>query len=187
MQSDHAALDHPTTTPVLEAFCDDLASAGVKVVASLPDDWVVPMIDAIAGDERFTHVRVAREAEAIGVCAGAFFGGVNSVAIMGMAGVLAVVHELATLNLMHGIPLLILSSRRGQPDEEPQTVYQVVQGQVGVPVIEALGIYQTTVRRVEDLDIAGLVKHSRITKRPVIATVTRAVVHELMEVERAGR
>lgn len=186
MRSDHAHLDHPAT-PALKEFCDDLSFAGVKVVASLPDDWVVPMIDAVAGDDRFTHVRVAREAEAVGVCAGAFFAGVNSIAIMGMAGVLAVVHELATLNLMHGIPLLILSSRRGQPDEEPQTVYQVVQGQVGVPVLEALGIYQTTVGRMEDLDIAALVKHSRITKRPVVATITRSMVDKLMEVERADR
>jgi sulfopyruvate decarboxylase subunit alpha len=186
MPAEHAAV-RKDLSPRLEAFCDSLASAGVRVVASLPDDWVIPMIDAVAADERFVHVRVAREAEAVGVCAGAFFGGVNSVAIMGMAGVLAVVHELATLNLMHGIPLVIISSLRGQPEEEPQTVYQVVQGQVGVPVIEALGIYHSTVRALDDLDIAALVKHSRITKRPVIATLTRAVVHELSEVENAGR
>jgi len=170
----------PGPSAGVKAFCDDLAGAGVKVVASLPDDWVVPLIDGVAGDERFTHVRVAREAEAVGVCAGAFFGGVNSVAIMGMAGVLAVVHELATLNLMHGIPLLVISSHRGHADEEPQTVYQVVQGQVGAPVIQALGISQPVVARLADLDVAGFLKHSRITKRPVIATITRDVVHELV-------
>lgn len=183
MPADQIA-EHPT--PVLSQFCDDLADAGAKVVASLPDDWVVPMIDAVAADPRFTHVKVAREAEAIGVCAGAFFGGTNPVAIMGMAGVLAVVHELATLNLMHGIPLVIITSRRGQHDEEPQTVYQVVQGQVGVPVLDALGLYHTTVRSMEELDVAGLLKHSRITKRPVLAAITRNVVHELSEDRHVG-
>lgn len=185
MQADSAG----PARPLLRArrFCDDLANAGVKVVASLPDDWVIPMIDAVEADDRFTHVKVAREAETIGICAGAFFGGVNSVAIMGMAGVLATVHELATLNLMHGIPLLILTSRRGQPDEEPQTVYQVVQGQVGAPVIEALGIYHHTVEAVEDLDIAALVKHSRITKRPVVASITHGAVLEFSGDSHAGR
>jgi sulfopyruvate decarboxylase subunit alpha len=170
----------------LAKFCDDLASAGVKIVASLPDDWVIPMIDAVAADERFIHVKVAREAEVIGICAGSFFGGVNSVAIMGMAGVLAVVHELATLNLMHGIPLVIISSRRGQEDEEPQTVYQVVQGQVGVPVIEAMGLFHRTIDSFADLDVAALIKHSRISKRPVVVTITRNVVRELLGSGHAG-
>jgi sulfopyruvate decarboxylase subunit alpha len=136
------------------------------------------MIQAVAADDRFTHVRVAREAEAVGICAGAFFGGVNSIAIMGMAGVLAIVHELATLNLMHDIPLLIVTSLRGQPEEEPHTVYQVVQGQVGVPVMQALGIYHHTVDRFADLDIQKLVKHSRITKRPAVVSMTHHVVAE---------
>jgi sulfopyruvate decarboxylase subunit alpha len=185
MRADRLAPGHPA--PLLSRFCDDLADAGVKVVATLPDDWVVPMIDAVAADPRFVHVKVAREAEAIGVCAGAFFGGTSPVAIMGMAGVLAVVHELATLNLMHGIPLLVVTSRRGQHDEEPQTVYQVVQGQVGIPVLDALGLYHTTVRSMGELDIAGLLKHSRITKRPVLAAITRDAVRELTGGDHAGR
>lgn len=183
MRADKADREQPAAA---KQFCDDLACAGVKVVASLPDDWVIPMIEAVGADDRFIHVKVAREAETVGICAGAFFGGVNSVAIMGMAGVLAVVHELATLNLMHGIPLVILTSRRGQPDEEPQTVYQVVQGQVGVPVLQALGVYHCTVAALKDLDIAGLVKHSRITKRPVVAAITRAAVAEFAEGRHAG-
>lgn len=185
MPADRNAPGHPAS--VLSKFCDDLAGAGVKVVATLPDDWVVPMIDAVAADQRFTHVKVAREAEAIGISAGAFFGGTNPMAIMGMAGVLAVVHELATLNLMHGIPLMIVTSCRGQHDEEPQTVYQVVQGQIGVPVIDALGLYYTTVRSMEDLDIMGLLKHSRITKRPVLAAITSDVVREFAGDHRASR
>lgn len=179
--------DQAESAPAAERFCDDLVAAGIRLVASLPDDWVLPMIDAVAADERVTHVRVAREAEAVGICAGAFFGGVNAAAIMGMAGVLAIVHELATLNLMHDIPLLIVTSSRGQPGEEPQTVYQVVQGQVGVPVIEALGIFHRTVDRVDDLDICALMQHSRITKRPVIVSVTKNVVRQLTGGPDAGR
>lgn len=165
-----------------KAFCDQAAAAGVRVVASLPDDWILPVINAVDADERFKHVPVAREAEAVGICAGAFFGGVNSLAIMGMAGVLAIVHELATLNLMHDIPLLIVTSMRGQPDEEAHTVYQVVQGQVGVPVIQALGLYHRVIDSFSELDLPSLVKHSRITKRPAIVSITGRVAAEFAKV-----
>lgn len=164
------------------AFCDQAAAAGVRVVASLPDDWVLPLIDAVDADKRFKHVRVAREAEAVGICAGAFFGGVNSLAIMGMAGVLAIIHELATLNLMHDIPLVIVTSMRGQPDEEPHTVYQVVQGQVGAPVIQALGLYHRVIDNFSELNVPSLVKHSRITKRPTIVSMTRRLTAEFAKV-----
>ncbi|MHB1987980.1 MAG: hypothetical protein ACYCSF_08350 [Acidimicrobiales bacterium] len=165
-----------------KAFCDQADAAGVKVVASLPDDWVLPLIQAVEADERFVHVGVAREAEAVGVCAGAFFGGANSLAIMGMAGVLAIVHELATLNLMHDIPLLIVTSMRGQPDEEDHTVYQVVQGQVGARVLQSLGVYHRVIESFEQLDLPKMMKHSRITKKPALVSITRRLALEFAEV-----
>lgn len=161
----------------------NIYDAGIRLAASLPDDWMAPIITSIDADERFIHVPTAREAEIVGICAGAFFAGVDSLAVMGMAGVLAIVHEVATLNLMHEIPLLILTSKRGQPDEEPHTIYQVVQGQVADPVIDALGIYHETVTRWSDLDIGRALRHTRKTKRPVVLSLTRELVLQLQGME----
>jgi sulfopyruvate decarboxylase subunit alpha len=68
---------------VNEKIHEELKSCGVTLAASLPDDWVAPLINRIAADNTMRHVRVAREAEAIAICSGAFFGGVRSVALMG--------------------------------------------------------------------------------------------------------
>ena len=84
---------------------EQLSNCGIKLAASLPDDWVAPLIERIATDNRIRHVRVAREAEAIAICSGAFFGGVRSVALMGATGLLTCTGELATLNLRHQIPV----------------------------------------------------------------------------------
>jgi len=54
---------------------EQLSNCGIKLAASLPDDWVAPLIERIAADNRMRHVRVAREAEAVAICSGAFFGG----------------------------------------------------------------------------------------------------------------
>src|SRR5262249_25411239 len=54
-----------------------LVKAGVKLAASLPDDWVNNLITRVEKGNEIRHVRVGREAETIAVCAGAFFGGVR--------------------------------------------------------------------------------------------------------------
>jgi sulfopyruvate decarboxylase subunit alpha len=73
---------------VAGAIHGELTRCGVKLAASLPDDWVAPLIQRIAADNNIRHVRVAREAEAIAICSGAFFGGVRAVALMGATGLL---------------------------------------------------------------------------------------------------
>ena len=37
-------------------IADQLAACGVRLIASLPDNWVMDLIKTIDGDERFVHV-----------------------------------------------------------------------------------------------------------------------------------
>ena len=82
-----------------------LVKVGVRLAASLPDDWVNTLIRRIAAGNEIRHVPVGREAETIAICAGAFFGGVRSVAIFGNTGLLTCTGEMATLCLRHQIPV----------------------------------------------------------------------------------
>jgi sulfopyruvate decarboxylase subunit alpha len=52
---------------------EQLIESGIKLVASLPDDWIAPLIHAIDTDERFKHVPVNREESAVGLWSGAYF------------------------------------------------------------------------------------------------------------------
>src|SRR5437764_8879942 len=81
---------------VAERIHEQLTRCGITLAASLPDDWVAPLIERIAADNHIRHVRVAREAEAVAICSGAFFGGVRAVALMGATGLLTCTGELAT-------------------------------------------------------------------------------------------
>jgi sulfopyruvate decarboxylase subunit alpha len=158
-----------------ELIRDALAATGIRLVASLPDDWLSDVIHLLEADERFTHVAVAREEEVVGICSGAFFSGVKTVGLMGCAGFLASVHELATLNLMYEIPLLLLLSLRGTM-EDPR-VYQVVQGRVTIPVMEALGIPYHIVESQAGIGIIPKAYElARISKRPVAVLFTRGIL-----------
>ena len=132
-----------------------LKKCGISLAASLPDDWVAPLIQRIAADNSIRHVSVAREAEAIAICTGAFFGGVRAAALMGATGLLTCTGELATLNLRHAIPVFLIVSQRGTIDDH--RIYQEVQGRRTKPL---LGHVRLSLSR--HRPSRGYLQHSRL-------------------------
>lgn len=151
---------------------EQLKAAGITVVSGLPDDWIVPLLTLIENDSEITYIPVARESEAIGVCAGAWFGGARAAAAMGIAGLLASGHELVTLNLAHQIPLLVVASLRGGIDD--QLTYQVGQGLVGKPYLDALGIPHLTISDAAQLDqLPAAYTRALLLKRPFVTFLAK--------------
>lgn len=150
-------------------------NCGVRLAATLPDDWVAPLIRRMAADPNMRHVPVAREAEAIAICSGAFFGGVRSVAVMGNTGLLTCTGEMATLNLRHQIPVFCIVSMRGSIDD--QRIYQEVQGRRTIPLLQTYDFLYHVFDRPEDLaQIPDAYETCRLQKRPFIAFLTRRLV-----------
>jgi len=154
---------------------DQIKSCGVTLAATLPDDWTAPIIRRIDADPAIKHVPVAREAEAIAICSGAFFGGARSVAVMGATGLMTCTGELATLNLRHQIPVFIMVSQRGSIDDH--RIYQEVQGRRIIPLLQAYDFPYHCVDRVEQLgDIPNAYEMSRLQKRPFVLFLTRRLL-----------
>lgn len=153
----------------------ELTRAGVALAATLPDDWVAPLIGRLAADPAIRHVPVAREAEAVAVASGAFFGGVRSVVVMGATGLLTCTGELATLNLRHQIPVFCIVSLRGSIDDH--RVYQEVQGRRTLAVLGAYDFPHHIVDRAEDIGcIPDAYETSRLQKRPFVLFLSRRLV-----------
>jgi sulfopyruvate decarboxylase subunit alpha len=162
-----------------------LQTAGIKLTAGLPDDWLIPLMARVDQDPGMLLVRVAREPEAVGVCAGAFFGGVAACAFMGIAGLLASGHEFALFNDAHQIPLFILASLRGTL-EDPRT-YQVAQGMHGVAYLDALEIQHMTIDQIDGLSlIPAAYQRSKLVKRPLVCFLTKRVLFHGIEDSRGG-
>ena len=112
---------------------------------------------------------VAREAEAIAICSGAFFGGVRAVALMGATGLLTCTGELATLNLRHQIPVFLIVSQRGSIDDH--RIYQEVQGRRTIPLLQSYDFPYHVVDRPDEVDL-----HSRrLRDLPHAEAAVRAV------------
>ena len=160
---------------VSDKIHEQLKKSGVTLAASLPDDWVAPLINRIAADNTMRHVSVAREAEAIAICSGAFFGGVRSAALMGATGLLTCTGELATLNLRHQIPVFLIVSQRGSIDDH--RIYQEVQGRRTIPLLQTYDFPYHIVNKPDEIpSISDAYETCRLQKRPFVLFLTRKLV-----------
>jgi sulfopyruvate decarboxylase subunit alpha len=153
----------------------ELTRVGVTLAATLPDDWVGPLIGHIDADPAIRHVPVARESEAVAVATGAFFAGVKSVAVIGNTGLLTCTGELATLNLRHQIPVFCIVSMRGSYDDH--RIWQEVQGRRTIAVLEAYDFPYHVIDVPEECGgIPAAYEASRLQKRPYILFLTRRLL-----------
>src|SRR5262245_8486875 len=154
---------------------EQLTKCGIRIAASLPDDWVAPLIERIAADNQIRRVRVAREAEAIAICSGAFFGGVRSVALGGATGLLTCTGALATLNLRHQTPVFLTVRQPASIDDH--RTYQEVQGRRTLPLLQAYDFPYHIIDRPDDVSsIPDAFEACRMQKRPFVLFLTRRLV-----------
>ncbi|MDW7731058.1 MAG: sulfopyruvate decarboxylase subunit alpha [Methanolobus sp.] len=115
-----------------------IKNAGIDFIVSVPCvnlKELIPMVDAGPG---MIHVPVTREEEGVGICAGAFMGGKRPAMLMQNSGLGNSINALASLDILYGIPLLMIMSHRGVEGEP--IVAQVPMGQLTVPLLEILDI-----------------------------------------------
>lgn len=115
-----------------------LKAADVRLISALPETWLVHLIRLADDDPETILVRLAKEEEAIGISAGAYFAGTRSALLMQNHGFLASVNGIVSLALLYKIPLLMLISYRGDLGERDP--WQTQGGLKTLPVLEGLGI-----------------------------------------------
>jgi sulfopyruvate decarboxylase subunit alpha len=154
------------STPASKIIPDLLHASGIDLVASLPDTWVVNLIDQIKDDQRFEHVHVSREEAAIGIASGAFLSGRNAAAVMGTSGFVASIYAITKINFTYEIGFPIVMNLRGQVGDK--ATHHVGNGMLMLPMFQTLGIPYEILRTVDDLErIPDLIHHARLMKRPV--------------------
>ncbi len=163
----------PDKTPTVAAqIADELSSCGVKLVASLPDNWLMNVIETIRGDRRFIHVPVNREESAIGLCSGAYMGAMGSAALMGASGFMTVIYALTKINYTYEIPLLLLATLRGALGDHHK--HHISNGLYLLPVLDAINMPYRIIDAPHDIgEISRCYHYTRTFSRPMVALFTR--------------
>jgi sulfopyruvate decarboxylase subunit alpha len=154
---------------------DELAAADIKLVASLPDDWIAELIKTLEVDNRFIHVPVNREESAVGLCSGTFFSATRSAALMGASGLMTCVYAITKINYTYEIPMLFLISLRGAMGDSAK--YQVSNGLYLDALLKSINLpYEVVDSRDKLPAIRAADRHTRVINRPVVVALTRDVL-----------
>ena len=160
------------TANVAARIADELASCGVKLVASLPDNWLMDVIKTIEHDDRFTHVPVNREESAIGLCSGAYMGAMGSAALMGASGFMTVVYAITKINYTYEIPVFYVITLRGAVGDPNR--HHVSNGLYLRRVIDAIDMPCTIIGKPEEIPLLSRAyRHSRSFYRSTVVALTR--------------
>jgi sulfopyruvate decarboxylase subunit alpha len=115
-----------------------IKAAGIRFLSAMPETWLVYLLQLADDDPEMTLVEVAKEEEAIGIAAGAYFAGAKNALLMQNHGFLASVNGLVSLALLYRIPLVMLIAHRGHWGEPYP--WHTQGGAVTEPVLRALGL-----------------------------------------------
>jgi sulfopyruvate decarboxylase subunit alpha len=163
---------------VARAVADILHDADAKLIASLPDNWIAPMIRHLDSDNRFRHVPVNREEAAVGLCSGAFFTGSPGVALMGASGFLTCIYAITKISYTYQIPMLFLITLRGAPGDTAR--FHVSNGLYLRSVIDAIDMPAVYIESFDQLHEIGVAyRHMSVIGRPCVVALGRDLLKGL--------
>jgi sulfopyruvate decarboxylase subunit alpha len=171
----NGAIQQSAALAPIDVIVGALKRAGVDLVTSLPDKWLNGLIAAIDADGSFTHLRITREEEGLGICAGAHIGGRKGVLICQTAGLLLSVNTLAAYVHLHRLPVLILAAHRGTVED--QFFFQMYKGQVIEGVLDAISVKHFLVTAPEEAPLVeDAVRYAELQRAPVVVLLGRRVL-----------
>jgi len=158
-----------------QRIVEETAKCGIGLVASLPDGWITDLIGAYDADPRFRHVAVNREEAAVGLCSGAYFGGIGAMALMGASGFMTCIYAITKINYTYQVPMLFAITLRGRPGDSAK--FHVSNGLYLEPVMRSIDIPFVPIVRSADIGEIGVAwRHAKTISRPVVVGLTRAVL-----------
>lgn len=104
-------------TDISRSIVDDLATAGIDFITSVPCKQLAGVIAEIDARPGLLHVPCNKEDEGMGLCAGAFMGGSKPCIVMQNTALGVTINTLATLTQYYRMPLPMLISYRGELGE----------------------------------------------------------------------
>ncbi len=96
---------------------EGIKAAGIRFISALPETWLVYLLQLAEDDPDMSLVEVAREEEAIGIAAGAYFAGKPNALLMQNHGFFGSINGIVSLALLYRIPLVMLIAHRGHMGE----------------------------------------------------------------------
>jgi sulfopyruvate decarboxylase subunit alpha len=157
-----------------------IKDAGIQSLSALPETWLGLLLQQAEPDPEMRLIQVAKEEEAIGIAAGAYFAGERHILLMQNHGFLAAINGIVSLAQLYTIPLCMLIALRGHWGEPYP--WHTRGGIVTEPVLRALNIPFEYARNPQDVgrQIREAYTLSQSSLSPVALLLTRDLMEEAL-------
>ncbi len=144
----------------------DLVESGVDFVTSVPCKQLAGVIEVLDQTPEIKHVPSNREDEGMGLCAGAYMGGMQPAILMQNTALGVVMNTLATLIQFYQIPLPMLISYRGEVGEP--VACQVEMALHTKAILSQLHIPTYHFHHPDSVaELPGILSHAQMCRKPV--------------------
>jgi len=141
----------------------------------VPCSLIEDLIAVLERGTRAPYVAAVREDAAVGVAAGAWFGGRRPVVLMQNSGLGTSLNALASLSLMYGLPVLLVVTWRGFGGKDAPE--HILTGEISPKLLELLGVpYRVLAADSLDADLAWAATEMDARRSPVALLVPPKIV-----------
>src|SRR5499425_178424 len=156
-------------------FADRLRAHGFDFFTGVPCSLIEDLIAVLERGGHGPYVAAAREDAAVGVAAGAWFGGKAPVVLMQNSGLGTSLNALASLSLMYGLPALLVVTWRGHEGKDAPE--HILTGEITPKLLDLLGIpFRILGAESLDANLAWAAQEMRRRMQPVALVVPPKVV-----------
>ncbi|GAA6179840.1 MULTISPECIES: sulfopyruvate decarboxylase subunit alpha [unclassified Shimia] len=149
-----------------QQIVNDLKAAGIDYVTSVPCKQLAGVIEVLDETSEIMHMPSNKEDEGMGLCAGAYMGGMKPCIVMQNTALGVVVNTLATLIQFYQIPLPMLISYRGEVGEP--VACQVEMALHTKAILNQLHIPTYHLHKPEDAaELPGILEYAQMSSKPV--------------------
>ena len=154
-----------------------IRDAGIRSISALPETWLGLLLQRAEDDPEMDLLQVAKEEEAVGIAAGAYFADEPHALLMQNHGFLAAINGIVSLAQLYSIPLCMLIALRGHWGESHP--WHTRGGIVTEPVLRALGIPFEYAR--DPAQVGRQISEAYTLSRSALSPVALLLTRDLME------
>lgn len=156
-------------------FAARLGRHGFDFFTGVPCSLIEDLIAVLERGARAPYVAAVREDAAVGVAAGAWFGGRRPVVLMQNSGLGTSLNALASLSLMYGLPVLLVVTWRGFGGKDAPE--HILTGEISPKLLDLLGVpYRVLAADSLDADLAWAAAEMDARRSPVALLVPPKIV-----------
>lgn len=142
----HGKSEGPSKAP---DFVAALRESGFDFFCGVPCSLLKGLVSLLERDASAGYVSATREDSALGMAAGAFFGGKRPMVLMQNSGLGVSVNALASLHTLYEIPVLLLISWRGEDKSDAPEHWMM--GEITAPLLDLMKIPHRVVTKNEPM------------------------------------